>query len=181
MERRQFVLIAATAVFAGCSNLDSGGGDADSGDQSTEIPVDSEVSATKTETSTDTSTEAGTFTETPPETPSPSPSPTDEEPATERPTDEPSGVSGIQVKIVYEGAWQGSLATGNTSRSIDGEGTTTLDAPSDTRTVSVTAHKQDDSDRKLTVQILNDGKIVTKGSTNSPEGIIQASYTVREG
>lgn len=152
-------MVAATALFTGCSEFDSGGGDADGGNRSTETPTDIE-------------------TEIPTETPSPSPSPTAEEPADEKPTNESSSVYDVQVKIVYDGRWQGSLTIDDTSRSIDGEGTTTLDVPNDMRTVSVKVQKQNNSNRKLTVQILNDSNVIIEVSTNSPDSVAKISYTV---
>ncbi|MFC6873639.1 hypothetical protein [Halobellus marinus] len=154
-KRRQFIISLGLAVgLAGCS----GDPDTDSGGDQTQSPTD-----TPTSTPTDTPTDTATSTQTETPTDSPTPEPTESEDVS------------YQVRIVYDGEWQGSISAGSTSRSIDGSGTDTYDIDGDPFIVSANAQKNDDSSRELTVQILQDGEVIADESTTSEYGIAQVT------
>lgn len=97
--------------------------------------------------------------------------------------DDASGGGGTEsgatyaVRVQYDGEWQGSVSTGGSSRSIDGSGSRTVDIDGSPDVISANAQKQDDSDRELTVQILEEGDVVKEASTTAEYGIAQVSYT----
>lgn len=80
-------------------------------------------------------------------------------------------------KVTYDGQWQGSLTTGGSTRSIDGSGTREISVEGSPDVISGNAQKQDDSDRKLTVKILQNGDVVKEASTTAEYGLAQVSYT----
>jgi hypothetical protein len=93
----------------------------------------------------------------------------------------PSGEASTQqtghaVRIQYSGDWQGSIATGGQSRSVEGSGTTTYDISGDPFVISANAQKMDGGGGTLTVQILEDGEVVSETSTSASYGVAQTSY-----
>lgn len=85
--------------------------------------------------------------------------------------------SPFSVRIQYNDAWQGSISTGGSSRSISGDGTKTIDIEGSPNIISVNAQKQDDSDEELTVQILENDEVVKEASTTASYGLAQVSYS----
>lgn len=121
-----------------------------------------------TETPAPEDTEAGDTTE--------EPAPETEAPETEAPDSGDSGGEGYQVRISYDGDWQGSINADGSSRSVDGSGTETFDIDSDNPfSVAANAQKQDDSSGELTVEILKDGEVVAEQSTTAEYGLAQAT------
>jgi hypothetical protein len=49
-----------------------------------------------------------------------------------------------QVRVTHDGQWSGSIATGDSSRTIDGSGTETIDVEGDPSIITVNAQKHDD-------------------------------------
>lgn len=86
-----------------------------------------------------------------------------------------SGDSPYAVRIEYEGSWSGSVGTGGSQRSVDGSGARTIDIDGDPSVVSATAQKDDDSERELLLQILNDGSVVKESSTTAAYGAVTVS------
>lgn len=85
--------------------------------------------------------------------------------------------SGYSVRIQYSGDWQGSIATGGQSRSVEGSGTTTYDISGDPFVISANAQKMDSGGGTLTVQIVEDGQVVRETSTSASYGVAQTSYS----
>lgn len=86
--------------------------------------------------------------------------------------------SGYQIRVSYDGEWQGAINAGGSSRSVDGSGTETFDIrKEDPMTIGANAQKKDDSGAKLTVQILKDGDVVAEQSTTSEYGMAQATHS----
>jgi hypothetical protein len=85
------------------------------------------------------------------------------------------------VSVQYAGSWQGAVSvTGagtSQSESISGTGAQTLGITGSVSIISINAQKQDDSSRQLTVQILQNGKVVSESSTTSAYGIASASQS----
>lgn len=97
------------------------------------------------------------------------------------PTSTPEPVPEFSVRISYSGSWQGALSvTGggsSQSESISGSGTESIEITGDVDIISVNAQKQDDSSSDITVQILNDGGVVSEASTSSAYGVAQTSQS----
>ncbi|MFC5367230.1 hypothetical protein [Salinirubrum litoreum] len=86
-----------------------------------------------------------------------------------------SGDSAYSVRIEYDGSWRGSVGTAGSQRSVDGSGSRTIEIDGDPNVISVSAQKQDDTDRKLTVKILNDGNVAKESSTTAEYGVVTVS------
>ena len=104
--------------------------------------------------------------------------PTEEEPEpTEEPTEEEP--DSFKVKIEYSGEWQGALSiTGDGSsetRSVSGSGTEEFDIEPPVTILSANAQKQDDSSETLTIQIIQNGEVVSESSTSAEYGVAQVS------
>jgi len=82
-----------------------------------------------------------------------------------------------QVKISYSGEWQGSIASGGSSRSVQGSGSDTIEIDGSPEIISANAQKQDDSSDELTIQILQDGEVVKESSTSAEYGVAQVSFS----
>lgn len=85
---------------------------------------------------------------------------------------------GVQVHIIYDGSWQGAMASGGSTKSISGSGETTLDIDKPDYVVSANAQKMDGGSGKLTIQILKDGKVVEETDTDAEYGVASVSATV---
>lgn len=80
-------------------------------------------------------------------------------------------------KVIYDGEWQGAVNAGGSMQSIDGTGTREVAIDGSPTIISGNAQKQDDSSKKLTVQILKNGEVVKEASTTAAYGMAQVSYT----
>ena len=80
-----------------------------------------------------------------------------------------------KVLIEYEGAWSASIIVNYTTISVEGSGNwEAVYKNPDILNVSVT--KKDTSLNKITLYILEDGRIAAGSSTRDPEGSINAQY-----
>ena len=173
------ILVATGAAALPDTDSDSTAPDqaasvADGGDSTTPTPAAAQASqptvtasAAASEPTTATPTLTPTVTPTPTATPTPTPTPT----AT--PASEPN----IQVRILYSGEWSGAVGTMDSTRSIQGNGATTIDVPDDATTVSVNAQKQTTGGEELTVQILEGGEVVKEASTTADYGVAQVVHS----
>jgi hypothetical protein len=82
-----------------------------------------------------------------------------------------------QVEISYSGEWQGSIASGGSSRSVQGSGSDTIEIDGSPDIISANAQKQDDSSDELTIRILQDGEVVKDSSTSAEYGVAQVSIS----
>lgn len=89
-----------------------------------------------------------------------------------------SGGGDVEVQISYGGSWQGAISTEGSSRTISGSGAHSIQVDSATSIVSVNAQKMDRGYGTLTVEILQDGEVVARESTQSPFGVAQVSARV---
>ena len=94
-----------------------------------------------------------------------------------------SKITQIQIKVEYDGEWQGAYGdqSGIVSWSGTGTKTVTLNRPSDANMwiISANAQKMDDSNDILTVKIMKtDGTILKEASTTASYGVAQVAYTV---
>lgn len=99
------------------------------------------------------------------------------EKATQTQSDGGSGSdsSGYSVKIIAEGGWSGSIMSGGSSKSVEGEGTETFKLDGNPSIVSANAQKQGANSNELTIQIIKDGKVVKESSTSAEHGLAQVS------
>ncbi len=80
----------------------------------------------------------------------------------------------IQIKIIYSGSWSGSIGDDSGQRSVDGRGTQVFDMKGGT---VVAVIQKMDSGGTLTVQILQDGKVIETQSTSAEYGVVSVSHT----
>ena len=81
-----------------------------------------------------------------------------------------SQTANYQVKVIYEGNWQGAMGDAGSIKSIAGSGTMTYTLQNPNTTISFNAQKLDGSSQPLTVQILKDGTVIKSGFTDAPYG-----------
>lgn len=89
----------------------------------------------------------------------------------------------VIVKVEYDGEWQGAYGDVYKIVSWNGTGvkTVTLNRPSDAYlwVVSANAQKMDDSNRVLTIKLMQtDGTVLEQASTQSPYGVAQIADTI---
>ncbi|MCF0226262.1 MAG: hypothetical protein HUK28_02895 [Methanobrevibacter sp.] len=75
----------------------------------------------------------------------------------------------LQVQIICNGSWSGSIGVDGSSSSYDGTGNKTITLNGNS-TDTVSANIQQDGAGQLTVKIIKDGKVVKEQSTNSKHG-----------
>ncbi len=88
--------------------------------------------------------------------------------------------TGVQVKVIYDGAWHGAVSDVGSTRSVSGTGNETIDlnVDEDTWIVTADAQKKDGSSKTLTIQILKDGKVLEESSTDTEYGMAVISAKV---
>ncbi len=98
-------------------------------------------------------------------------------PTTAYPTKIPtvSRDSGVTVRIIYSGSWAGAVGDLGSITSVEGFGNTDYPMIGNPQIVSANAQKKDDSNKKLTIQIIQDGNIVKQASTTASYGLAQVS------
>lgn len=87
-------------------------------------------------------------------------------------------VTGVQIRVIYDGEWQGAAGDTSSMNSISGSGEKTIDLDDDAYIVSANAQKMDSSGRTLTIQILKDGNVVEESSTDTAYGVASVSGTL---
>jgi len=83
--------------------------------------------------------------------------------------------TGIVVRIIYSGHWQGALGDEGGVSSVDGTGSKNFQIPGDPYIVSANAQKMDDSSNTLTIQIIKNGNLIKQGTTKAAYGVAQIS------
>lgn len=83
----------------------------------------------------------------------------------------------VLVKIITSGNWSGSVGDGSTSKTIEGKGNYQQDMGS-AQTVSANIQKQTNSSDTLTVQILQNGKVIKQESTSAQYGVVTVSASL---
>ena len=87
--------------------------------------------------------------------------------------------TGVQVKIITDGSWSGSIGDGNSQSSYGGTGEETIDLGNpDYNIVSVVIQKKSGDSSNLKVQILKDGKVIEEGNTTAEYGVVTLSTTI---
>lgn len=86
---------------------------------------------------------------------------------------------GVQVKIIADGSWSGSIGSGSSQSSYDGTGEKTIDIDnSGFNIVSAAIQKKSGDSSELKVQILKDGKVLKEASTTAEYGVVSLSENV---
>ena len=110
-------------------------------------------------------------------TPSPKPTPklTPKPTSTPTPTLAPTKTVTTGIIIDYSGKWSGSYGDLTTSKSIEGTGTKTIAMNNPEMCISASIQKKDDSNNKMTVKILKNGKVLEEESTTAAYGVAVVS------
>lgn len=85
---------------------------------------------------------------------------------------------GVQVHIIYDGSWSGSIGDAGSQSTYDGDGEKTIDLPDASSVVSAAIQKKSDDSSELKVEILKDGKVIKDGSTSGQYGVVTVSTTI---
>ena len=85
---------------------------------------------------------------------------------------------GVQVKIITDGSWSGSIGDAGSQSTHDGSGEDTIDLPDANSVVSAAIQKKSADSSELKVQILKDGKVLKEGSTTGEYGMVTVSTTI---
>ncbi|WP_409201033.1 zinc ribbon domain-containing protein [Methanobrevibacter sp. DSM 116169] len=81
-----------------------------------------------------------------------------------------------QVRVIYNGSWSGDVGIADLPISRSGYGNELIfidGAPWDN--VNAVVYKNDASDKNLTIQLLQDGKVIKENSTTKPNGAVRLS------
>ena len=91
------------------------------------------------------------------------------------PIHEEKGEPSVEIRIHYSKSWSGCIGTVSASNSIEGRGSATYTIKNPT-IVSAVIQKYDDSHDTLTVEIVDNGKVVNSASTNAAYGVASVAY-----
>jgi hypothetical protein len=80
--------------------------------------------------------------------------------------------TGVWVRVTYEGSYSGTGGAPTRIRDITGTGDHFYQLAAKDELVIVTIQKQDNSGKKMTVEIYNEGKLLKSGSVSSPKGTV---------
>jgi hypothetical protein len=103
-------------------------------------------------------------------------------PLTTAPTAAPQVIvpqTGVWVRVKYEGSFSGTAGAPGRFRDIDDTGDHVYQLPVKDEIVTATIQKQDNTGRKLTVEIYNEGKLIKSGSVSAPKGNVIMSADLR--
>ncbi|MGB9175835.1 MAG: hypothetical protein WCB46_03755 [Methanoregula sp.] len=87
--------------------------------------------------------------------------------------------TGVWVLVKYDGSFSGSAGTSGRFRDIAGTGNHVYQLPAKDEIVSATIQKQDNTGRILTVEIYNEGKLLTSQSVTAPKGTVDINVDLR--
>ncbi|MFA5331524.1 MAG: hypothetical protein WC342_04015 [Methanoregula sp.] len=84
----------------------------------------------------------------------------------------------VQIKVYYDGLWQGAYGEVGAMQSVDGSGSQTYTITNPNYAVSTSFQKKDNSNSELRVEIVKDGSVIKTGSTTAAYGVVLVSSTV---
>ena len=87
--------------------------------------------------------------------------------------------TGVWVQVKYEGSFSGSAGVPGRFRNIADTGNHVYQLPMKDEIVSATIQKQDNTGRKLTVEIYNEGKLIQSGFVTAPSGTVDINADLR--
>ena len=85
---------------------------------------------------------------------------------------------GVQVHIITDGEWSGSIGDTSSQSTYDGTGEDTIDIKDAQTVVSAVIQKKGGDSSELKVEILKDGKVIKDGSTTGEYGVVTVSTTI---
>lgn len=85
---------------------------------------------------------------------------------------------GVQVKIITEGSWSGSIGDASSQSTYDGSGDDTIKLDDANSVVSAAIQKGSADSSELKVQIIKDGEVIKEGSTTGEYGMVTVSTTI---
>ena len=103
-------------------------------------------------------------------------------PVTTAPTAAPEVLipqAGVWVLVKYEGSYSGSAGAPGRFREIADTGNHLYQLPVREEIVSATIQKQDNTGRRLIVEIYNEGKLVRSGAVGAPKGTVNINADLR--
>ena len=85
---------------------------------------------------------------------------------------------GVQVHIISDGSWSGSIGDLGGQSTYDGSDEDTIDLGDAESVVSAAIQKQTGDSSELKVEIIKDGKVIKEGSTTAEYGVVSVSTSV---
>lgn len=85
---------------------------------------------------------------------------------------------GVQVHIITDGSWSGSIGDVGSQSTYDGTGEDTIDLGDADSIVSAAIQKQSGDSSELKVEIIKDGKVIKDASTTGEYGVVTVSTTL---
>jgi len=87
--------------------------------------------------------------------------------------------TGVWVMATYDGSYSGSVGAPGRFRQVADSGTHWYQIPAKDEIISVSLQKQDNSGKKLTAEVYNDGKLIQSASVTSPKGLLDIDVDLR--
>jgi hypothetical protein len=87
--------------------------------------------------------------------------------------------TGVWVKVTYDGSYSGTAGAPQTIRDITGTGDRFFQLSARDEQVIATIQKQDNSGKKMTVEIYNEGKLLKSGSVSAPKGTVSINADLK--
>jgi hypothetical protein len=87
--------------------------------------------------------------------------------------------TGVWIRVTYEGKFSGTAGAPGRFRDITDTGDHVYQLPVKDEIITATIQKQDNTGRKLTVEIYNEGKLIKSGSVSSPKGTVSIGADLR--
>ncbi len=87
--------------------------------------------------------------------------------------------TGVWIQVKYDGSYSGYAGAPGRFRDIAGTGDHFYQLPAKDEIVTVMIQKDDNTGRKLTVELYNNGKLIKSGSVTAPAGIVNLNTDLR--
>lgn len=84
----------------------------------------------------------------------------------------------LQVKITTKGKWSAHIGDQTTSKAYEGKGNKKINIHKDYDVIGVAVQKETDDTEPLKVEIIDDGKVVSKEKTSEKYGVVSLSASV---
>jgi hypothetical protein len=88
---------------------------------------------------------------------------------------------GVWVKVQYAGNFSGRVGTSGNLKQVNGSGDQYYQIPITDGIVEVLLQKEDGSAKMLTVEIYQNGRMVTRSTKATPFGTIEVHETIKRG
>jgi hypothetical protein len=89
--------------------------------------------------------------------------------------------TGVWVRVTYDGSYSGTAGAPERIRDITGTGDHFYQLAAKDELVMATIQKQDNTGKKMTVEIYNEGKLLRSGSVSSPKGTVSINADLKTG